>query len=182
MSSCDIAKSVLATAGVSYRNIAATPGALAEVHVGDAVVQSIEGQGLAKPDLAHARADFDAKLKAALATAGYPTKADPARVDKVRIVEILLVFMVLATMLYGPLAAALVELFPTNIRYTAVSVPYHVGNGWFGGFLPAIAVAMVAASGDIYSGFWYPVTVAGFTVVFALIFLPETSKRNIEKL
>ena len=102
--------------------------------------------------------------------------------NKPMMIGIMLIFMVLAAMIYGPLAAVLVELFPTRIRYTALSLPYHVGNGWFGGFLPAIAVAIVAATGNIYAGFWYPVLIAGATVVFGVFLLPETYKRDIEKL
>jgi MFS family permease len=182
VTSCDIAKSVLATSGVSYRNLSAPRGSLAEVHVGDTVVQGVEGRGLAPAELAPLRAGFETRLRDALAAAGYPASADPAEIDRVSMVGILLVLMVLATMLYGPLAATLVELFPTRIRYTALSVPYHIGNGWFGGFLPAVATATVAATGDIYSGFWYVVIIAGASAVFLLFFLPETSGRDIAKI
>jgi predicted MFS family arabinose efflux permease len=182
LTSCDIAKSVLATSGVSYRNLGAPPGSLAEVHVGDAVIPGVEGRGLAPAELAPLRAGFEGRLKQALAAAGYPASANPAEIDRASIIGILLVLMVLATMLYGPLAATLVELFPSRIRYTALSVPYHVGNGWFGGFLPAVATATVATTGDIYSGFWYVVIIAGASAVFALFFLPETSGRDIARM
>ncbi len=182
VSSCDIAKSVLAGSGISYANVAAPPGALAEVHVGDVTLASLEGGGMTREALAPARAAFEGRLKEALADAGYPLSANPDEIDATSIVLILLVLMVLATMLYGPLAAVLVELFPSRIRYTAMSLPYHVGNGWFGGFTPAIALATVAATGDIFSWIWYIVIIAGFTTVFAFFFLPETSQRDIENL
>ena len=122
------------------------------------------------------------QLRAALSEAGYPEYADPDLMNKPMMVGIMLIFMVLAAMIYGPLAAVLVELFPTRIRYTALSMPYHVGNGWFGGLLPAIALMIVTANGNIYSGFWYPVVIAGVTVFFGALLLPETSKRDIENL
>jgi len=177
--SCDIAKNALATAGISYRNVAAPAGTLAGVHVGDTNIASIEGTSLSKDDLAKAKIDFTARLKKALTVAGYPEKADPSRVDIRRVVGILLVLMAFAAMLYGPMAAALVELFPTRIRYSALSLPYHLGIGWFGGFLPATSFAMVAATGDIYFGLWYPVVVSAASAVIAVLYLPETRKRDI---
>ena len=126
------------------------------------------------------KASFDAALPGLLETAGYPAKADPAQVDKPLVVAILTALVLLVTMVYGPIAALLVELFPARIRYTAMSLPYHIGNGWFGGFLPTIAFAMVAATGDIYAGLWYPVGVAVLTLVVGLLFLPETFRRRID--
>ncbi len=178
-SSCDIAKSMLASEGVNYRNVTAAPGTLATVRVGDKTLMSIEGRGLGRTDLAAAKAKFGAELKEALATAGYPEKADPAAIDTRRVVGILLLLMTFAAMLYGPMAAALVELFPTRIRYSALSLPYHLGIGWFGGFLPATAFAMVAATGDIYYGLWYPVVIAAIGAVITLLYFPETRKRDI---
>jgi hypothetical protein len=180
VSSCDIAKSFLASSGVNYRNVAAPRGGLAEVHIGAVVVPSVEGRGLAPEALAAARADFQLRLRAALTDAGYPERANAAEIDTASLIGILFLLMVLATMLYGPLAALLVELFPSRIRYTAMSLPYHIGNGWFGGFMPAVALATVAATGDIYSGLWYVVIIAGATTVFALFFLPETAGRDLE--
>ena len=115
-----------------------------------------------------------------LAKVGYPAKADPDQINKPLVVAILFYLVLLVTMVYGPIAAMLVELFPSRIRYTSMSLPYHIGNGWLGGLLPAIGFAMVAAKGDIYYGFWYPVVVAAATVVIGLVFLPETFKRNID--
>ena len=110
---------------------------------------------------------------------GYPAKADPAQINKPLVVGILFLLVLYVTMVYGPIAALLVELFPTRIRYTSMSLPYHIGNGWLGGFLPTTAFAMVAATGNIYYGLWYPVTVAIITLVFGLLFLPETFKRKL---
>jgi hypothetical protein len=182
VSSCDIAKSALAAAGVSYRNERAAPGTIAGVQLGTAILESFEGSALNDAALLRAKAGFESRLRAALGDAGYPERADPAEMNKGLMIGIMLIFMVFATMIYGPLAAVLVELFPTRIRYTALSLPYHVGNGWFGGFLPAIAVATVAATGDIYSGFWYPVLIAGATVIIGVLLLPETAGRDIERL
>jgi MFS family permease len=180
VTSCDIAKSVLAASGVSYDNVAAPPGALAEVNVGGTIVPSVEGSGLAPQARASARAAFEAQLRAALSEAGYPPEANIGDISRAGLLGIFMVLMVLATMIYGPLAALLVELFPTRVRYTALSLPYHIGNGWFGGFMPAVAVATVAATGNIYSGLWYVVIIAAATAVFALFYLPETAGRNIE--
>ena len=182
VTSCDIAKNILATSGIGYRNIAAPPGALAEVRIGDIVIPSVEGRGLSREELAPLRAALDARLKEALVGAGYPTAANSGGVDATSIILILIVLMVLATMIYGPLAAVLVELFPSRIRYTAMSLPYHVGNGWFGGFTPAIALATMAATGDIFSWIWYIVIIASFSAAFAFFYLPETFERDIEKL
>jgi hypothetical protein len=115
-----------------------------------------------------------------LTAVGYPEKADPAAINKPVVVLILWVLVVYVTMVYGPIAALLVELFPARIRYSAMSLPYHIGNGWFGGFLPTTAFAMVAATGDIYYGLWYPIVVAGATVVIGLFFLPETFRRQTD--
>ncbi len=123
---------------------------------------------------------FQSEVKAALAAAGYPAKADPAGIDTLVVIAILTWLVLLVTMVYGPIAALLVELFPTRIRYTAMSLPYHLGNGWFGGFLPTTAFAIVAATGDVYAGLWYPIIVCGLTVLVGLVFLPETSRRAID--
>jgi MFS family permease len=182
ISSCDIAKSALAAAGVSYQNEATALGTTASIQIGENNLESFDGSAHSTVDLVTAKAAFDLQLRTALSEAGYPERADPDLMNKPMMVGIMLIFMVLAAMIYGPLAAVLVELFPTRIRYTALSVPYHVGNGWFGGLLPAIALMIVTASGNIYSGFWYPVVIAGVTVVIGALLLPETSKRDIENL
>jgi MFS family permease len=178
-SSCDVAKSYLAKAGVSYRNVAAPAGALAEVRVGDRAVQSFRGEDLSPAAFAPARTAWEAQLGAALADAGYPAKADGALVNRPLVVAILFVLVFYVTMVYGPIAAALVEMFPTSIRYTSMSLPYHVGNGWLGGFLPTTAFAMVAATGDVYFGLWYPVVIALATVVVGLLLVPERKDADI---
>jgi MFS family permease len=179
-SSCDLAKSALATAGVSYANQAAPAGALAEVHIGSAVVASFKGQALSAPELKTQKGAWTKTLGAALKSAGYPAKADPAKIDKPMLVGLLWLLVLYVTMVYGPIAAALVEMFPARIRYTSMSLPYHVGNGWFGGFLPTTAFAMVAATGNIYYGLWYPIVVAGVTFVVGLLFLKEMRGNPIE--
>ncbi len=176
--SCDIAKSFLARAGVSYRNEPAAPGEAASIRVGEAVITAPDPDGgVASADEI---ASFSSEVKAALAAAGYPERADPARMNKPLIVFIIAFFVAIQTLSYGPLAAALVELFPARIRYTSMSLPYHIGNGWFGGFLPTTAFAIVAATGDIYAGLWYPVIIAGVTLVIGMLFFPETRGRNVE--
>jgi MFS family permease len=178
-SSCDIAKSVLTNASISYQNLAAPHGAVARVMVGNVAVDSVEGRGLAPGALKTAQAAFQAKLTGVLEQAGYPDSADPARVDRVKAFFILLALMICATALYGPQAAALVELFPSHIRYTALSVPYHIGTGWFGGFLPSVAFAIMAETGSIYAWLWYPIIAGGIAAVICLIFIPETRRREI---
>ena len=178
--SCDIAKSFLAKAGVSYTNVAAPAGTIAEIRVGATTVATLDPTVVTGPARKDAIKAFQDRAKAALTSAGYPEKANPATINKPMVVLILFVLVLYVTMVYGPIAALLVELFPTRIRYTSMSLPYHIGNGWFGGFLPTTAFAMVAATGNIYFGLWYPVVVAALTVVFGLFFLPETFRRKID--
>ncbi|MEO6340164.1 MAG: MFS transporter [Caulobacteraceae bacterium] len=178
-SSCDIAKSVLTTSGVSYKNEAAPAGQTAVVKVGSAEVASVDGRGLDKTALAKLKGEVGGNIKAALKAAGYPDKAEPAGVNIGQLFLVMLVLVIGATALYGPQAAALVELFPTRIRYTALSLPYHIGTGWVGGFLPASAYAMVAATGDIYFGLWYPVVATSIAIVTAVLFLPETRGKDL---
>ena len=179
-SSCDIAKSVLSNAGVSYANEAAAPGTVAVVRIGEATVASVEGGALDAAGLKAARAEVEGRIKAALLAAGYPERADPARINLPAVFGILMIFIVAATALYGPQAAALVELFPTRVRYTAMSLPYHVGTGWVGGLLPAASFALVAWSGNIYFGLWYSVVFTALAVLVALIWLPETRGRDLD--
>lgn len=179
-SSCDIAKNVLSNAGVGYANIAAEPGSIALVRIGGTEVASVEGAGMDPAALKAARADVETRIKAALVEAGYPTKADPARLNFWLTFGILMIFIVAATALYGPQAAALVELFPTRVRYTAMSLPYNIGTGWIGGLLPAASFALVAWSGNIYFGLWYSVFFTVIAVVVSLIWLPETKDRDLD--
>ncbi len=179
-SSCDIAKNVLSNAGISYDNADAPAGSLAVVRIGDTTITSVEGVGLDKAALAAARTDVDGRIRSALAGAGYPDKADPARMNLPLVFGILMIFMVAATALYGPQAAALVELFPTRVRYTAMSLPYNIGTGWVGGLLPAASFALVAWSGNIYFGLWYSVFFTVIAAVVALLWLPETKGRDLD--
>jgi len=178
---CDIIKSALAKGGVPYTN-EATPGTdAASVKVGSTTIPSFNGAGL-EPAAFKAQSEaFTGQLKAALKTAGYPDKADPAQINQGMLLLILTILVIYVTMVYGPIAAWLVELFPTRIRYTSMSLPYHIGNGWFGGFLPTTAFAIVAATGDIYSGLWYPVIIAAMTFVIGTLFLRETKDVDISK-
>jgi predicted MFS family arabinose efflux permease len=178
--SCDIAKSFLAKAGVSYARIDAPSGTVAEIRNGATTLTAPDPRIVTGKDRKDAIAKFQAAAKASLAAAGYPDKADPAAINKPMVVLILFVLVLYVTMVYGPIAAMLVELFPARIRYSAMSLPYHIGNGWFGGFLPTTAFAMVAATGDIYYGLWYPIVIAGATLIIGLFFLPETFKRNVD--
>ncbi len=177
--SCDIAKSTLANLGVPYRNEAVPANELARIRIGTVTLSSIDGSVLAPDALAVAQKRFAAEVKTTLTAAGYPAKADSGRVDIPRALGLLLIFVIAAAALYGPQAATLVELFPTRIRYSALSLPYHLGVGWFGGFLPPIAFAIVAATGDLFAGLWYPVSVAAFGFVVTLLFLPETRGRDM---
>ena len=178
--SCDIAKTALATAGISYANQAAAPGTVASIKIGTATVASFDGQRLEKKAFTAAKTSWGKALTAELAKAGYPAKSDPAKMDKPKVVGLLFLLVLYVTMVYGPVAAALVEMFPAQVRYTSMSLPYHVGNGWFGGFLPTTAFAMVAATGNIYYGLWYPIAVAAFTVVVGGLFVKEMRGANID--
>ncbi len=177
--SCDIAKSFLAKAGISYQRADGAPGSVAQIKVGDTTLTAPDPRTVTGAERKAAIAQFQGSAKKVLTAAGYPDKADPARINKPMVVLVLFVLVLYVTMVYGPIAALLVELFPARIRYSAMSLPYHIGNGWFGGFLPTTAFAMVAATGDIYYGLWYPIVVAVVTVVVGLFFLPETFKRPI---
>ena len=163
---CDVIKAALVGLSVNYDNVAAPSGTVASVKIGD---QTIAGDS---PDAAKT-------IAAAIKAHGYPAGADPNDINYVMTVILLAILVVYVTMVYGPIAALLVELFPTRIRYSGLSLPYHIGNGWFGGFLPATVFAIVAATGNIYSGLWYPIGVAALSFVVGIIFLPETKDRDI---
>lgn len=188
--SCDIAKQVLTNAGVSYVNTdywEANGASLMDpdpafVVIGDDIVTSVDGAGLSPDELAAARTRVASEITAALTANGYPEAADPARIDIAMVFGVLLVFIVAATALYGPQAAALVELFPTRIRYTAMSLPYNIGTGWVGGLLPAASFALVAWKGDIYFGLWYTVAFTLIAAVTAFFFLPETKGRDLDSI
>ncbi|OYX06251.1 MAG: MFS transporter [Caulobacter vibrioides] len=179
VTSCDIIKSTLANAGVSYTNEAAPAGAVAVMRIGGAEVVSKSAAGLGKDEVKATKAEVETRIKTALAQAGYPTKADPARMNVPMILGVLFVFVIAATALFGPLAACLVELFPTRVRYTALSLPYHIGTGWVGGFVPFFAFAIVAAVGNIYAGLWYPVAFTLLSVLTTAFLLPETRERPL---
>ena len=181
VSSCDIVKSALANAGVSYKNQKAPAGSQAVMRVGTVEIASPSATGLSKDQTKAVKTKTEAAIKAALTTAGYPAKADPARMNTLGMFGVLFVFVIAATALFGPLAACLVELFPTRVRYTALSLPYHIGTGWVGGFVPFFAFAIVAAVGNIYAGLWYPVAFTLISVLTTLFLLPETKGRSLDE-
>ena len=180
LESCDVAKAALAKAGVPYSNETAPAGTVARVKIGSTTIDSVEGAGMPAPAFKEASGAFGKALGAKLKEAGYPAKADPAQVNYPMVWLLLLVLVIYVTMVYGPIAAWLVELFPAKIRYTSMSLPYHIGNGWFGGFLPAISFALVALTGNMYYGLRYPIIIALMTVVIGFLFLPETKDRKIQ--
>lgn len=182
--SCDVAKSALAKAGVPYTNIEAPTGSIAEVRIGAGaealVLRSFEGMTLGSMEFKAEAAAFGKSLRAALDEAGYPAKADMSAVNYPLVIALCVWLVLLVTMVYGPIAAWLVEIFPTHIRYTSMSLPYHLGNGWFGGFLPVTSFAIVAATGDIYAGLWYPVVVALITALIGTLFLHDPYRTKID--
>ncbi len=173
-SSCDVAKSYLAKRGVPYENVVAAAGTPAVVTIGGQQFPSFEGGALSKADFTAQSKAFGDGVGKALAAAGYPAKADPAQTNKPMLVLLLTILVLYVTMVYGPIAAWLVEMFPTRIRYTSMSLPYHIGNGWFGGFLPSVSFGIVAATGNFYAGLWYPVVIAAMTFVIGMLFVRET--------
>ena len=177
--SCDIAKSFLAKTGVSYTNVEAPAGSVARIAIGGNVLVAPDPREFSADARAAAILSFQSQATGALSAVGYPAKADPDAINKPLAIAILTILVLYVTMVYGPIAAYLVELFPARIRYTSMSLPYHIGNGWFGGFLPTIAFAIVAARGDIYAGLWYPIIIALLTVVIGLFLLPEGRSRKI---
>lgn len=177
--SCDLARGALSDAGVSYTLVDAPAGAKARVTVGDTTTESVNAEGLSIAEAKAARKAFADALRPSLDAAGYPAAADPERINFPLLIGVLMVFVVATTALYGPQAAALVELFPTRIRYTAFSLPYNIGTGWFGGLAPVTALAIVTATGNIFAGLWFPVIVTGISAVVFLFFWPETKDRDI---
>jgi MFS family permease len=178
-SSCDIVKAKLAAASVAYSNVEAPPGTVATVKIGDKVLTSYNAASLSKEDAAAKEKAFSKELSDSIKGAGYPAKADPAQMNKPMVLVLLTILVIYVTMVYGPIAAILVEMFPTRIRYSSMSLPYHIGNGWFGGLLPTTAFALVAWKGDIYYGLWYPIIIALMTFVVGMLFVRETKDTDI---
>jgi MFS family permease len=178
-SSCDIAKAKLAAASVNYKNEEAEPGTIATIKVGDKVLESYSAAGLSKEDAKAKDKEFTDALKEMIKGAGYPAKADTAQINKPMVLALLVLLVLYVTMVYGPIAAMLVEMFPTRIRYTSMSLPYHIGNGWFGGLLPTTAFALVAYKGDMYYGLWYPIIIAMATAVIGILFVAETKDNDL---
>ena len=202
-SSCDVTKATLARSSATYTTEAAAAGSVTKIRIGETEIQSFEVGKLTGDDVKSVPAAFTKSVNDALQKAGYPGATNTSIVkipiepkeglwnfvkmfdifstQKLTIIAVLTILVLYVTAVYGPIAAALVEFFPTRIRYSGLSLPYHIGNGWFGGLLPATAFAMVAATGDIYFGLWYPVIIALMTVVIGFFFVPETYKRDIFK-
>ncbi|KRB78314.1 MFS transporter [Noviherbaspirillum sp. Root189] len=178
-SSCDIARTLLANASVSYNTVEAPAGTIASIKIGEKTIQGYDATGLSKEEAAAKDAAFKKEVGDAIKAAGYPSKADPAQMNKGMVLLLLVVLVLYVTMVYGPIAAMLVEMFPTRIRYTSMSLPYHIGNGWFGGLLPTTAFALVAYKGDIYFGLWYPIIIALITFVVGMLFVKETKDKDI---
>lgn len=179
-SSCNIAEGFLASSGVPYTRRAAPAGSVARVEVGSTIVPSATALGLPPSEAKQEASAVADRIKAALVAAGYPSKADPAQMNKLALFGLMLIFGVSAALLYGPLSTTAIELFPTRIRYTALSVPYHVGVGWVGGFLPFTVFAIVASTGNMFAGLWYPFIFTAISVVSTLLFLPETFRRSLD--
>ena len=179
--SCDIVKNLLNVRSVPYTNEEAPAGTLASVRIGETVIQSVDVTALSPEEAAAAQQQLTAEVTAAIEAAGYPTQADNDAMNKPMVLLILVILVLYVTMVYGPIAAWLVELFPTRIRYTSMSLPYHIGNGWFGGFLPTTAFALVLLTGNIYYGLWYPIIIALITFVIGTFFLKETKDVDITK-
>ncbi len=178
-SSCDVAKGRLANLGVPYAN-EAQGNIVAAVRIGDRVIPSFEGANLSAEEFKKQSESFKALIEATLEDSGYAAKADTAKINYPMVILLLSILVILVTMVYGPIAAWLVELFPSRIRYTSMSLPYHIGNGWFGGFLPTVSFGLVAWTGDIYYGLWYPILIAVMTFVIGGLFLKETSGKPLE--
>ena len=178
-SSCDIAKQVMASNSASYSTVAGPAGGTAVVKIGDTEITGYSAKGLAPADAKAKDAEFKKAIREALNSAGYPAKADSAQINYVAVLLLLVYLVILVTMVYGPIAAMLVEMFPTRIRYTSMSLPYHIGNGWFGGLLPTISFALVAQNGNIYYGLWYPIIIAAMTLVIGVLFVKETKDVDI---
>ncbi|SFE95848.1 MFS transporter [Paracidovorax wautersii] len=178
-SSCDVAKQVLAASSVSYDNEVAAPGTPAIIKIGQATIPSYSAKGIAGDELKAKDSAFKKAVSDTLKAEGYPAKADPAKMNKVMMIVILTYLVLLVTMVYGPIAAMLVEMFPTRIRYTSMSLPYHIGNGWFGGLLPTMSFAIVAQTGNMYNGLWYPIIIAGATAIIGTLFIRETKDVDI---
>ena len=178
-SSCDIAKQVMASNSASYSTIPAAAGTVATVKIGETTIEGYSSKGLPADEAKAKDAAFKKAVRDALNAAGYPAKADPAQVNIPAVLALLVVLVIYVTMVYGPIAAMLVEMFPTRIRYTSMSLPYHIGNGWFGGLLPTISFALVAQNGNIYYGLWYPIAIAAMTFVIGMLFVRETKDVDI---
>jgi MFS family permease len=180
--SCDLLKSFMASHSVHYINRHAPAGTPAYALVGEQRIDAFEGDHLSRAEFAHRDDALQAKLREAVRAHGYPARADPTQINYIMVLLLLFFLVLQVTMVYGPIAAMLVEMFPTRIRYTSMSVPYHIGNGWFGGFLPPVAFATVATTGNMYDGLWYPIVVCAMTLVVGLLFVHDTHHQDLNSI
>jgi MFS family permease len=178
-SSCDIAKQVMASNSASYTTVDGAAGSTALVKIGEVEIQGYSAKGLSGDELKAKDAEFKKAIRTALNDAGYPAKADLNAVNYPMVLALLVLLVIYVTMVYAPIAAMLVEMFPTRIRYTSMSLPYHIGNGWFGGLMPTIAFALVAQNGNIYYGLWYPIVIAAMTFIIGMLFIKDTKDVDI---
>jgi MFS family permease len=178
-SSCDIAKQVMASNSASYTTVDGPAGSTALVKIGEVEIQGYSAKGLSGDELKVKDAEFKKAIRTALNDAGYPAKADLNAVNYPMVLALLVLLVIYVTMVYAPIAAMLVEMFPTRIRYTSMSLPYHIGNGWFGGLMPTIAFALVAQNGNIYYGLWYPIVIAAMTFIIGMLFIKDTKDVDI---
>lgn len=179
-SSCDLLKTFMADNSVNYVNQAAKPGSIAQAIVGDQIIHSFDASTLSRVEFAARSRILQADLARVIHEHGYPQRADPSQINYIMVLLLLFFLVFQVTMVYGPIAAMLVEMFPTRIRYTSMSLPYHIGNGWFGGFLPPVAFATVAATGNIYDGLWYPIIICTMTLVIGTFFVKETYQNKLD--
>lgn len=178
-SSCDVARTILSNAAVSYTGIEGPPGSIASIKIGETTVQGYETEGLSNEEAAARDKAFKKEIGAAIRAAGYPPKANPEQINYTMVVVLLTIMMIYVAMVYAPIAAMLVEMFPTRIRYTSMSLPYHIGNGWFGGLLPAIGFALSSYKGSIYFGLAYPIGIAAMSFVIGMLLVKETRNNDI---
>src|SRR5690606_23100435 len=178
-SACDLLKAFMASHSVHYINQPAPKGTTAYALVGDQRIDSFDGTALPRAEFASRNASLQEELRQAVRSHGYPAYADPSQINFTMVLLLLFFLVLQVTMVYGPIAAMLVEMFPTRIRYTSMSVPYHIGNGWFGGFLPPVAFATVATTGNMYDGLWYPILVCAMTLIVGMLFVKETRHNDL---
>jgi hypothetical protein len=181
-SPCDIARSTVTGLGVSYTNEEGPAGSAALIRIGELSFSTVDGRGLSTDALAAVQSEFETRLRLALNSAGYPTEINSDDINVPRIIGLLVLLVIFSVMVYAPMPTMALEMFPTRIRYSALSLPYHIGSGWFGGFLPVTAFAIIAATGNMYAGLAYPLVITIIGILVLAFLLPETKDRDIQRL